>query len=143
MQDASSISLIKVLIPLNYISLAPTRVIIASIIGISALVHGTKHPTCASSTQIAVYRIKVLFPPIFGPVIMWNRDFSESMKQSFATQLLFITSKQGCRDSIRFIYLFSARMFGFTYGLGDDVTRQAKLAKTSYSEMRKLARSIA
>lgn len=42
--DASNISLMNVLIPLSYISLAPTLVMIASIIGISALVHGTKHP---------------------------------------------------------------------------------------------------
>lgn len=54
MQEASSISLMKVLIPLSYISLAPTRVIIASITGISADLQGTKQPICARRTQIAV-----------------------------------------------------------------------------------------
>ena len=44
MQEASSISDIKVEIPRSCISLAPTLVINASIIGISAESHGTKHP---------------------------------------------------------------------------------------------------
>lgn len=44
MQEASSISLMNVDMPLNCISLAPTRVMIASIIGISALAQGTKQP---------------------------------------------------------------------------------------------------
>jgi len=44
MHEASSISAINVEIPLSYTSLAPTLVITASVIGILALSHGTKHP---------------------------------------------------------------------------------------------------
>lgn len=56
-QLASSISLMKVLIPFVYTSLAPTLVIIASIIGTTAVVQGTKQPICANNTQIAIYLI--------------------------------------------------------------------------------------
>lgn len=54
MQDASSISDIKVEIPLSCMSLAPTLVIMASIIGIYAFWHGTNEPIWANRTVIAI-----------------------------------------------------------------------------------------
>lgn len=42
----------------------------------SASWQDTKDPICAMSTATPTDRRKVLLPPMFGPVMMWNRPVS-------------------------------------------------------------------
>ena len=86
MQEASSISLINVEIPFVCMSEAPTLVMIESITGILADLQGTKHPIWAIRTDIAIDLMNVLFPPMFGPVMMCILEVFDTIKQSFATQ---------------------------------------------------------
>ena len=51
---------------------APTRARIESVIEISASSHGTKQPTCASSTETPAERMYVDLPPMLGPVTSWG-----------------------------------------------------------------------
>ena len=99
MQLASSISAMKVDIPFSCASEAPTLVIIASIMGRVAYSQGTKQPICANKTVIAIYLIYVLFPPIFGPVIICNNESFLSILQLLETHSdLGFASKSGCLD---------------------------------------------
>lgn len=132
--DASNISLINVDIPLNYASDAPTLVIIASIIGISADSHGTKHPICAINTHIAIYLIYVLLPPIFGPVIKCKFDYYLSISQSFDIQFAeSIISRHGCLLSFN-INLPPTLILGRTYGLDALIATDANDIKQSNSD---------
>lgn len=53
--------------PLICLSPAPTRVNMESTIEMVALSAGTKEPICAINAHKAIDRMKVDFPPIFGP----------------------------------------------------------------------------
>ena len=57
MVEVSSISAMKVETPRAWQSPAPTRARIESVIEISASSHGTKQPTCASSTLTPTERM--------------------------------------------------------------------------------------
>lgn len=103
MQLASNISLMNVLTPLVWMSLAPTLVMIASTIGILAYEHGTYDPICANNTHMATYRIYVDLPPILGPVMICNRLDYLSISKSFIIQLASIASNRGCLESFRII----------------------------------------
>ena len=65
----SVISTMNVLCPRDSSSLAPTRAKIRSAMPISARVAGTKLPICARSVSSATWRMYVLLPAMFGPVI--------------------------------------------------------------------------
>lgn len=84
--------------------------------GISALLHGTKHPTWANKTQVATYLMKVLFPPMLGPVIICRLDFPLIMLQQLLMQFAgSYTSIKGCLLSIRYIWDFpGGQMLGLT-----------------------------
>jgi hypothetical protein len=83
MQEASSISAMKVEIPLNYWSEAPTLAIMLSMIGSSALLAGTKQPMCIKRRAVATCLMNVLLPPMFGPVMIYILLWSLTIKQSF------------------------------------------------------------
>jgi hypothetical protein len=63
---------------------APMRVRMRSIGPIVAFAAGTKLPMQASSTISAFWRMKVLLPPMFGPVITYIR-VSPSKRRSLGS----------------------------------------------------------
>lgn len=126
MPAVSIISTINVLSPLLMLSSAPIRPKMESTIDILALSHGTNEPICAIITAVPTDRMYVLFPPIFGPVIMYicisstnsnkqhkntkNRWLIFEIKRnkpflktaSFATKITSsCNSKHGCRSSFK------------------------------------------
>ena len=115
--------------------------IIASIIGTTAVLHGTKQPMCANKTQIAIYLIYVDFPPIFGPVIMCNLDDFLFISRSLAIQVESIASNKGCLDSFNKISFFSVKI-GLTKTLGAFLATDANEDNTSISDINLDAYSI-
>ena len=69
MVATSTISTMNVLCPYATSSDAPMRVKIRSVIAILADAAGTKLPICAISAINATWRIYVLLPAMFGPVM--------------------------------------------------------------------------
>ena len=86
MAAASVISIMKVDWALARSSAAPMRVWIASIGPSRQREAGTKEPIAASSTVSATWRMKVLLPPMFGPV-MTSRRRAASSRQSLGMKL--------------------------------------------------------
>uniref|UniRef100_A0A2P2J8C9 DNA mismatch repair protein MSH2 n=1 Tax=Rhizophora mucronata TaxID=61149 RepID=A0A2P2J8C9_RHIMU len=132
----SSISCIKVETPRNWQSPAPTRANMQSRIEMLALSHGTKQPTCAMRIFTPTCRINVDFPPILGPVIIWNQLCPLTSLQSFGIKFTqSCASTQGCLQPSKIISPSSEEVIsGLVYGVGQLEAKSAKLSKTSNSE---------
>ena len=86
MEATSLISTMNVDAPPARSSLAPMRVNTRSQMPTVALRAGTNEPICAMSTMIAVWRMYVLLPAMFGPVTMATRSSVSFRCVSFGTK---------------------------------------------------------
>ena len=97
----SIISTMKVLWPRASSSLAPTRAKMRSATPIVARRAGTKLPIWAISVISAVWRMNVLLPAMFGPVISSENPCSPPQTVSFGTNVpwAIVASSTGWRPS--------------------------------------------
>mmetsp|Transcript_13681 Transcript_13681/g.19746 ORF Transcript_13681/g.19746 Transcript_13681/m.19746 type:complete len:246 (-) Transcript_13681:1939-2676(-) len=135
----SSISAINVETPRSWLSPAPTRARILSVIGMSALWAGTKHPIWAINAMTPAILMYVDFPPMLGPVMI---DIAAPSRSIFATNLISLEMKGfpskdsstiGCLLASILRPFPGARIVGLVYISGASAATHANETSTSNS----------